>query len=348
METTAPEELPCHVVATDIDTDTSSTTVMCRTILFHIIVSLKDLRGTGFEHNYSQLVESDKHAGSEHESPKAFNDFCNWMLDPCMPSIRKLTPTALQAPQDLTLQTYYNPPTHYLKLTPNHGQLQALPVSAKDYRNQKISLNQRISLEDLPAVPRFSASEIWILRGAYSSDVLSFADSISSTPPQRVKTKEGEIKFFKPVKDIDPFMREFDILRRIADENLSGGIRISRLFGIVVLHGTNTAVGMLLDWIPGCDLDGMGWVPPNTLNIWKEQIVDIVKELHKFGIVWGDVSPNNVIIDEDSNAWAVDFGGGFTDGFVDADNAGTKEGDWQGVENTFKLYAEEDASDTSV
>ncbi|KAI9763208.1 MAG: hypothetical protein M1839_006575 [Geoglossum umbratile] len=352
MDNTASEEAGCYIAATYIDTDMSSVTVMCRTVLFHITVSLKDLRGTDFEHNYSELVESHKNVGSDHRSLKALKDFRNWIMSPSMPSIQELAPTALQVPQGLTLQEYYNPPTYHLKLTPNRGQLQAQPVPIQDNLNQEISLNQAISptrmlssdqmisVEDLPAVPRFSARETWILQDDYSSCSLSFADWISSTPPQRVKTKEGLIKFFKPVKDIDSFMREFNILCHIADIGLCGRIRVPRLFGIVVLHSTSMAIGMLLDWIPGCDLYCVDWVSPEAPNMWKEQIADIVKKLHELGIVWGDVSPGNIVIDEDSNAWAIDFGGGSTDGFVDWENAGTQEGDWQGVENTFKWYTE--------
>jgi len=56
-----------------------------------------------------------------------------------------------------------------------------------------------------------------------------------------------------------------------------------------------------------------------------------VKELHRVGAVWGDAKTDNILIDKDSNAWVIDFEGGYTEGWVDEDRAGTKEGDLQGL-----------------
>lgn len=68
---------------------------------------------------------------------------------------------------------------------------------------------------------------------------------------------------------------------------------------------------------------------------WEQQVINTVTLLHTHGIVWGDVNPYNVAIDEDMNAWVIDFGGRNTPEFVDGDKAETKEGDWQGVQRFF-------------
>src|SRR5688500_7253848 len=62
---------------------------------------------------------------------------------------------------------------------------------------------------------------------------------------------------------------------------------------------------------------------------WATQIEYTMLELHKIGVVWGDVKPGNVVIDIDDNAWLVDFGGGFTQPWMDPELAGTREGDIQ-------------------
>ena len=54
--------------------------------------------------------------------------------------------------------------------------------------------------------------------------------------------------------------------------------------------------------------------------------------LHKRGFVWGDVSPNNMIIDEDENVWIIDFGGGYTEGWVEPRTGRRRRGDLQGLE----------------
>lgn len=61
------------------------------------------------------------------------------------------------------------------------------------------------------------------------------------------------------------------------------------------------------------------------------QIRDTVEQMHQIGVVWGDGKASNVIIDEKENAWLIDFGGGWTDGWVDEELADSVEGDNQAV-----------------
>ncbi|KAJ5723074.1 hypothetical protein N7488_001109 [Penicillium malachiteum] len=65
---------------------------------------------------------------------------------------------------------------------------------------------------------------------------------------------------------------------------------------------------------------------------WSTQIQDYVKCLHKAGVVWGDAKPENVLVDMKGDAWVIDFGGGYTQGWVDENKQETVEGDIQGVQ----------------
>ncbi len=58
-------------------------------------------------------------------------------------------------------------------------------------------------------------------------------------------------------------------------------------------------------------------------------------QLHAHDLVWGDVNPGNVVIDDVGHAWVIDFGGGNHPDFVDNEKAETVEGDWQGVGRLF-------------
>jgi tRNA A-37 threonylcarbamoyl transferase component Bud32 len=62
-----------------------------------------------------------------------------------------------------------------------------------------------------------------------------------------------------------------------------------------------------------------------------------VDQLHEIGVVWGDGKAGNVIIDNDDIAWLIDFGGGWTEGWVDEELADTVEGDEQAVRNIIKF-----------
>ncbi|KAL3477494.1 hypothetical protein BJX99DRAFT_257313 [Aspergillus californicus] len=65
---------------------------------------------------------------------------------------------------------------------------------------------------------------------------------------------------------------------------------------------------------------------------WFDQISDAVHTLHRNDGVWGDAKPANVLIDENRDAWLIDFEGGTTEYWVDAELADTAAGDLQALE----------------
>jgi hypothetical protein len=47
--------------------------------------------------------------------------------------------------------------------------------------------------------------------------------------------------------------------------------------------------------------------------------------------LYGDAKAANVLVDTYMDAWIIDFRGGFTEGWVQREKAGTVEGDTQGL-----------------
>jgi serine/threonine protein kinase len=104
-------------------------------------------------------------------------------------------------------------------------------------------------------------------------------------------------------------------------------------------------MGMLLTYIdqPRTLLRAMWPDTPIPLRQrWASQIRETLAKLHEAGIVWGDAKAENVLIDWENNAWVTDFGGGYTMGWVDAEKAGTVEGDLQGLARILDLLNRED------
>lgn len=64
-----------------------------------------------------------------------------------------------------------------------------------------------------------------------------------------------------------------------------------------------------------------------TRRKWAKQIEDAVRALHDNDIIWGDVKPDNVVIDINDNAWLIDFGGGISVPFKFPGEEETMEGD---------------------
>lgn len=134
----------------------------------------------------------------------------------------------------------------------------------------------------------------------------------------------------------DPMTHEITVHKKVHDAKLGPEVRLSRLQGIVYTQHDGATLGLLLSLVDHDDgrtlQSALYDDPPRDLRErWASQVSNTVEELHKAGAVWGDVKPDNVLIDREDNEWVIDFEGGYTEGWVDRDKAGTREGDLQGL-----------------
>lgn len=123
----------------------------------------------------------------------------------------------------------------------------------------------------------------------------------------------------------------------------SDTIRIPQLLGYIHHKDTKQILGFIRQWVPGrrlSDID-ITSTTADKRQKWTLQILETIERLHKHGLVWGDGKPSNIIIDEQDDAWLIDFGGGFTQGWVDEEVAETKEGDEQALIKIAQLLSED-------
>ncbi|KAF4344541.1 hypothetical protein FBEOM_1509 [Fusarium beomiforme] len=122
--------------------------------------------------------------------------------------------------------------------------------------------------------------------------------------------------------------RELECLGTILQPfSQSAGMRIPRLLGYVHHKDTKQILGFLRQWVPGRRLSEITSAPAEKREKWASRIRETIDSLHKNGLVWGDAKPGNIIIDDQDDAWLIDFGGGYTHGWVDEQLVETKEGD---------------------
>ena len=67
-------------------------------------------------------------------------------------------------------------------------------------------------------------------------------------------------------------------------------------------------------------------------ELWVTQIHQRLDMLHEITVIWGDVKPQNILIDYNDGLWFISFGGGWTDGWVDERVFESKEEDLQGLQ----------------
>jgi hypothetical protein len=257
----------------------------------------------------------------------------------CLPLLERLAPqTSLR---DLSLESFLHSPTYNLELIRGGIDHDIRIIGADECLYTPAFFTSPMHTANLPepckAVPYFQARDIRI---APTMDDGKTLDSIQG----RVMTADGIPLYFKPRMEMrEPdFERELRILSRIDEAGLTARLRVPKLQGIVV-SGEKTAIGMLMTLITpsefGVHLRSPGLQGRSELHRkWEEQITVIVQELHAHGIVWGDVHPMNILIDERMNAWAIDFGGMNNVEFVDDEKRETIEGDWQGITRLFQEW----------
>ena len=315
------EDMPrFSVIETDCTQDISWITVMAHGARFQISLALEDIKSTEIEQQYLPLAERLETGDDEPDDQVDLQDL---LLKPCSSLIKELAP---EKPENITLQQYYFPPTYFFKLITKDDALIALMIDESDSSVENSMMMPMSKLPDHPGIPLRRASTIRILP----------ADSKDDTTcefPERVQESCGTARFFKPALFSDQIVREIETQVKILQAHLSS-LRIPKLHAIITDDEVEMVLGLMFDLIPSnaWHLGDDQFIQAKEHHAkWRSQMFELVAELHKHDIVWGDVHPGNIMIDHDFNAWAVDFGGGWVERFVRRKEAETKEGDWKGL-----------------
>lgn len=141
--------------------------------------------------------------------------------------------------------------------------------------------------------------------------------------------------------------REIDCLQkiRLAFPGPAQTVQVPPLLGYVVHPTFGVILGLLREYIPSKDSlndlkqDGFPGMPREIRHKWARQIKETVNHLHAIGVVWGDAKPGNIVIDSNGDAWLIDFGGGWTEGWVEKELEETVEGDQLAVERIVRFLS---------
>jgi serine/threonine protein kinase len=162
-------------------------------------------------------------------------------------------------------------------------------------------------------------------------------DALALPPsPRKVYIEGKDLCFFKqiPAGDVGTTVIELATYIKIYAADFGEDVRVSRLLGVVEDEHMSRVVGILLSYIDcenmtlSCATRGS----EHTLrDKWLKQMTHSLHELHARQIVWGDAKPDNVLVDVHGDAYLIDFGGGYTRGWVEKEKVNIREGDLQGL-----------------
>lgn len=309
---------------THYGTKKSDITVMCNGTCFHITLSTENFQeAPNIKDQYLQYLdalEADNLDVTE-------EDLYDWALDPLLPVFQRIdsNPTSEQT---LTLHEYFNPVTLKYKLHAVNGIL----VASLDDENSASPRHQGVDLAPSNHCfpwPLFRPLEISICNKDPNDALTQF--------PRKVLVNKGTICYFKAFQPgcQREALHELNTNLRIDQLKISNDLRVPRILGLVQGEGGASYMGLLLSYIDsdGRTLEGAvrADTPKHLRQRWADQVNSTLKWLHEAGIVWGDAKAANVLVDRNMDAWVIDFGGGFTEGWVGREKAGTVEGDMQGL-----------------
>ncbi|KAI8946290.1 hypothetical protein F4801DRAFT_565063 [Xylaria longipes] len=260
-------------------------------------------------------------------------DVLDWATRPFEPFFAELAPSPALPPgqEDIrvTLRDYIEPEWFIFNLDVVDEVLQPrrVEMESSPYMGSSRTWLEDDFLDDL---------ETWTALYDPANIVLSFEDPEDALfkPPRKVLIdNEKTACFFKPCNSPETTMAELNAYKKIAAAGLASRLRVCHLYG-VVMNDNGFVVGMLLTYVDGRSMSFQvdpTYPSASVKKRWADQLDYTLAELHKAGVVWGDVKAENVLVDQDDNVWIIDFGGGYTRGWVDKKIAGTVEGDLAGM-----------------
>lgn len=289
--------------------------------------------------------EDEDEEDEDQDSLSAAVDLKKWLLAGMTDVIAEYAPSD-RTPEPSSLYDWYHGPTYFYDLAIKGGKLVPELLEENDEmlaRIEKLSprlkMPQYIQKVDVP----------WI--DANDLTVESEVDFPEPAHPGKVTDKNGDIFFFKPVvsEEPGPIKREISILQNIEKLNLD--IKIPRLVGFVATETNKTeAMGLLLTHIedptPLTKLLKSSVTEERRAG-WSKKSKEYVDTLHKHDIIWGDAKADNFMVDKNDELWIIDFGGSYTEGWVDPELSETLEGDEQGLEKVQQALEHPDDDDTS-
>ena len=353
--TSLPSELRYDVLNLFYDNeDNCALTVFINNVRFHIIADTSKIRRGRVGQEYAKLLQAVKEGSLEDDFPTTSSDsgvdvrdgteedktkanssvddveeaLQHWMLSPLASDIEEYAPSS-KSKEPISLKGWYDAPTYFYNLEAKDNELHAVELEPDNDLHRRIrKLLPEISVPKYVReidVPVYQASDLTVLDGS---------NSPAPYHPARVQVRGSEGVFF--IKLVDngqpqPTKREISMLHRIAQKGLHDHIRCPKLKGLVTYEADHTKImGFLQTDIPNpvpltLKLDAE--VPQDLRDRWAIETQRMKDVLHEHSMVWGDAKADNFMVDENDELWIIDFGGSYTEGWIDPKLNESIEGD---------------------
>ena len=266
-----------------------------------------------------------------------------WLLTPFGSIFDEQAPKS-DKQEGLSVQQWYERPTMFYSLSIDSGSLKA--------EEEEVTEQKEKIMSDM--IPRLYAPK-WMrdydIPWCQASDLKVLRESDDPEPFLPMLVNKGKEEFFLKIVDpsqSSPTKREVKLLKDIEKLGLHKKMRVPLIKSLVGYDNSKTEmVGFLLTAID----DPTPLTKLLDSDVSQERRDKFAKEaermkglLHENSIVWGDAKSDNFMVDKHDNLWIIDFGGSYTEGWVDPELMETVEGDNMGVERIVEALHDPDAN----
>lgn len=273
---------------------------------------------------------------SEDDFEDPLEELADWAMQSFMTIFQQIPP--LNQHQKYSLQDCLFPEVLHYSLEADEHNL--IPIFLDNVGRVRLlgALLPESKQAEYSAIPIYRPDEIEV--------PISMESCALPAVPRKVYINGQQLAFLKSVGagDVDSTCRELKAYAKMQSTSFSEALNTCSLLGIVQILSSSRIVSLLLSYID-CDnrtLLCTGKDPQyvSMRRKWLDQITRSIEGLHTCGVVWGDAKPDNVLIDSQDDAYLIDFGGGYTRGWVDQEVANTVEGDLQGLQRLSKFLSQ--------
>jgi hypothetical protein len=265
-------------------------------------------------------------------------DVQNWILR-CFGEEVPQHPDDKESKEKFNVEQWYEVAVKYYEVRLSDDEEHVEPVLVDDYSHLQGRVDDLLPHLCLPkklrelSIPWVAGSEVTVL-AEHDDPPPVHPSLVRATLPDR----EQQTYFFKPVDPTQPQppKREIELLHRIHSKGLAKEFLVPRIEALVGWKNSKTeAMGYLLsvidDPVPLTKLLDSE-VDESKRQRWAKETEKVIKILHENGIVWGDAKADNFLVDKENKLWIIDFGGSYTEGWVDSELNETVEGDDMALE----------------
>ncbi|KAF3764645.1 hypothetical protein M406DRAFT_70826 [Cryphonectria parasitica EP155] len=282
------------------------------------------------------------------ESGDPADDLYEWLTTPLRSILEETINSKHHTIQ--TLDAWYKASTRYFSLEVEGVRLNAVELEPEPTLEERLA-KLYPNLAPIPKyirnidVPWYSARDLRVLSCSSSPPPYHPTIVELALPSPQGGPGEKQKLFFKSVDNTNPqpTKRELHLLNQLEIKGLYDRIRCPHLVGIVTRHdsspksddGRKSVMGFLQTLIQNPiplteKFDSA--IPQSQREQWAKEAEEIKTILHEHDIVWGDAKGDNFVVDSSGDLWIIDFGGSYTEGWVDPEIAETKKGDDMGIE----------------